>query len=143
MSAEGRAFVDTNVIAYAYDTATEVKRRASLPLIQELWASRNGCISIQVLQELFVTLTRKLARPLEVETARRVTRTMSDWTVHAPVVADVDAAIQLHQHHRISFWDAMIVQSAAALGCDTLYSEDLNPGQRYEGVLVVNPFARA
>jgi predicted nucleic acid-binding protein len=141
MSAEGRAFVDTNVIAYAYDTASEVKRRAALPLMQELWVSRQGCISIQVLQELFVTLTRKLARPLEVETARGVTRTMSDWTVHAPGVEDIDAAIRLHERHRISFWDAMIVQSAAALGCDTLYSEDLNAGQRYEGVLVVDPFA--
>lgn len=142
MSAEGRAFVDTNVVAYAYDTTSEVKRTLALPLVQDLWASRRGCLSIQVLQELFVTLTRKLAEPLEVEIARRVTRTMSHWTVHAPSVADVDAAVGLHSRYRISFWDAMIVQSAAQLGCDILYSEDLNAGQRYDGVLVVDPFSQ-
>ena len=141
MSADGRAFVDTNVLAYSYDTATEAKRAVALPLVQDLWASRRGCLSIQVLQELFVTLTRKLRAPLETETARVVIRTMSHWTVHAPSASDVDAAVGLHSRYRISFWDAMIVQSAAQLGCDVLYSEDLNAGQQYDGVLVVDPFA--
>lgn len=140
MSADGRSFVDTNVVAYAYDAASEVKRAAARPLIQELWESRRGCVSIQVLQELFVILTRRLAQPLEVETAQRATRTMSHWVVHSPSVEDVDAAIRLHERYRISFWDAMIVQSAVQLGCDVLYSEDMNAGQRYDGVLVVNPF---
>ncbi len=141
MSAEGRAFVDTNVVAYAYDAASEMKRAGARPLIQELWESRRGCISVQVLQELFVTLTRSLAQPLEVETARRATQTMSHWTVHSPTVEDVDAAIGLHERYGIAFWDAMIVQSASQLGCELLYSEDLNAGQRYDGVLIVNPFA--
>lgn len=94
-----------------------------------------------MLQELFVTLTRKLVRPLEPDAARQVAQTMSHWVVHSPGVEDVDAAIGLHERHRISFWDAMIVQSVVALGCDVLYSEDLNAGQRYDGVLVVDPFS--
>jgi predicted nucleic acid-binding protein len=141
MSADGRAFVDTNVIAYAYDTASPAKRAAALPLVQELWTTRRGCLSIQVLQELFVGLTRKLAEPLDAETARRVISTMSHWAVHAPDTMDVDAAIVLHGRHKISFWDAMIVRSATQLGCDVLYTEDLNAGQEFDGVRVVDPFA--
>lgn len=142
MSAERRVFVDTSVIAYAYDRASEAKRAAALPVIRELWESRRGCVSVQVLQELFVTLTAKLEKPLGIERARRVIEHTSEWVVHAPNEQDVLAAIRLHERHRISFWDAMIVRSAAVLGSDVLYSEDLNTGQRYDGVLVVNPFAQ-
>jgi len=63
------------------------------------------------------------------------------WTTYAPGSADVLGAIDLHERFGISFWDAMIVQSAAALGCEVLYSEDLNAGHRYGEVLVVDPFA--
>jgi len=141
MSAENRVFVDTNVVVYAYDRASETKRAAALPVIRELWTSRRGCVSVQVLQELFVTLTGKLATPLGIDRARRVIEHTSEWRVHAPNEDDVIAAIRLHERYRISFWDAMIVRSASVLGCDVLYSEDLNAGQRYESVLVVDPFA--
>lgn len=141
MSAEPRTFVDTNVVAYAHDTLSETRRGAALPIVRDLWLSGCGCVSIQVLQELFVTLTRKLARPLETEPAREVIDVLSHWTVHTPTPVDVDEAIRIHGRYDISFWDAMIVRSAAALGCETLLSEDLNAGQRYDGVLVVNPFA--
>jgi len=60
--------------------------------------------------------------------------------VHEPQPSDVIAAIDVSDRYRISFWHAMIVRSAAALGCDVLYTEDLNAGQRYDGVLVVDPF---
>ena len=98
-------------------------------------------VSIQVLQELFVTLTRKLPRPLDGDAAESAVEDFALWTVHAPAAGDVLAAIRLHDRHRIPFWDAMIVRSAAQLGCDVLYSEDLSAGQRYDGVLVVDPFA--
>ena len=81
--------------------------------------------------------------PRTTPTTPSFTRTsdFARWTVHAPGADDVLAAIRLHRRHRMSFWDAMIVRSAAVLGCDTLLSEDLNAGQRYDGVLVVDPFA--
>ena len=141
MSAEPRTFVDTNVVAYAYDTLSVTKRKAALPIVRDLWLSGHGCVSIQVLQELFVTLTRKLAQPLEAEPARDVVEALSHWTVHAPTPADVEEAIRIHGRYGIPFRDAMIVRSAAGLGCETLLSEDLNAGQRYDGVLVVDPFA--
>lgn len=142
MSVESRIFVDTNVIAYAYDRASETKRASALPVIRELWESRRGCVSVQVLQELFVTLTAKLDKPLGLERARRVVEHTSEWHVHTPNGEDVLAAIRLHERYRISFCDSMIVRSASALACDVLLSEDLNAGQRYDGVLVVNPFAQ-
>ena len=141
MSAEERAFVDTNILVYAHDTTAGAKRYAAVALVERLWDSGNGCVSIQALQELFVTLTRRLPRPLDPEAAKDVVEDFERWTVHAPASEDVLAAIDLHGHHRISFWNAMIVRSAAQLGCNLLYSEDLNAGQRYDGVLVVDPFA--
>lgn len=140
MSADGRAFVDTNVLVYAHDTSAGPKRDIAVALVGQLWASGNGCVSIQVLQELFVNLTRKLPRPLDANRAARVVEDIARWTVHAPDAADVFDAIRLHERYRISFWDAMIVRSAAVIGCETVLSEDLNAGQRYDGVLVVDPF---
>ena len=142
MSVEaGRSFVDTNVFVYAHDATAGPKLERARALVGDRWRSRDGCLSVQVLQELFVTLTRRIATPLDSPTAATVVGDYAKWTIHAPASADVLAAIELHQRSSISFWDAMIVQSAAALGCDILYSEDLNAGQRYGGVQVVDPFA--
>jgi len=141
MSVDGRAFVDTNVLVYAHDTSAGAKRTTAAALVERLWESGHGRVSIQVLQELFVNLTRKLPRPLDTDAAANVVEDIARWTLHAPDAEDVLAAIRLHERYRISFWDAMIVRSAAALGCETLLSEDLNAGQRYGGVLVVDPFA--
>jgi predicted nucleic acid-binding protein len=141
MSADGCAFVDTNVLVYAHDTSAGTKRDTALTLVEGLWESGHGCLSMQVLQELFVNLTRKLPRPLGTDAARDSVEDFARWAVHVPDAEDVFAAIDLHERHRISFWDAMIVRSASELGCERLLSEDLNAGQRYDGVLVVNPFA--
>jgi predicted nucleic acid-binding protein len=140
MSAESRSFVDTNLLVYAHDTTAGTKREAARAVVEDLWKTERGCISVQVLQELFVTLTRKIPRPLDVAAALTTVEDLARWTVHAPNTDDVIAAIRLHERAAISFWDAMIVQSAAELGCAVLYSEDLSAGQRFDGVLVVDPF---
>jgi len=142
MSAEApRAFLDTNVLVYAHDGAAGVKRERARELVQGLWAERRGGVSIQVLQELFVVATQRLPNPLDSRQAAAVVTVFARWMVHEPQSSDVIAAIDVSDRYRISFWDAMIVHSAAALGCDVLYTEDLNAGQRYDGVLVVDPFA--
>jgi predicted nucleic acid-binding protein len=135
-----RRFVDTNVLVYAHDDSAAGKRDQARALVEQLWQSRDGCLSVQVLQEFFVTVTRKIARPLGPETAKEIIADFSRWRVHAPAAGDVLAAISIHQDTGISFWDAMIVRSAAETGCPVLYSEDLNAGQEYTGVLVENPF---
>jgi predicted nucleic acid-binding protein len=109
-------------------------------LIRELWRTGEGCLSIQVLQEFYVNTTQKVAKPLEPEVAAQLIADLSVWQVHRPGVEDVLDAIRLQERHQISFWDAMIIASALQLGCQTIWSEDLNPGQVYGRVTVVNPF---
>lgn len=142
----GFAFVDSNILIYAHDESAGIKREAARAVIERLWEERSGRLSVQVLQEFFVNATsrsgrRKLERPLEVQEAREVVEDYSRWVVHRPGAADVLAAIDIHHRVGISFWDAMIVQSASSQGCEVLFSEDLNDGQIYEGVRLENPFA--
>ncbi|MGH3200397.1 MAG: PIN domain-containing protein [Streptosporangiaceae bacterium] len=135
-----RQFVDTNVLVYAHDVTAGDKHSRARALVEELWDTREGCVSVQVLQEFFVTTTRKIPKPLNAQAAARIIDDLVHWHVHAPAAIDVLAAIDIHQRTGASFWDAMIVRSAKELGCQTLHSEDLNPGQAYEGVQVHNPF---
>lgn len=142
MSAElQREFVDTNVLVYAHDTSAGPKHARAKQLVSGLWANGNGCLSIQVLQEFYVAITRRVSRPLDPETARRRIEDLSYWLVHSPVAADVLEAIRLHQAARLSFWDAMVLTSASRLNCRTIWSEDLNAGQIVAGVAVRSPFA--
>lgn len=133
-------FVDTNVLLYAYDTAAGQRHDHAAGLVDRLWTERSGAISVQVLQEFFVNATRKVAVPLSPEAAVDRLRSLSRWRVHSPLADDVVAAAALSHRHQLSFWDAMIVRSAAELHCDILWSEDLNDGQLIEGVHVRNPF---
>lgn len=135
-----RRFVDTNILLYAHDDSAGRKQVQARTLVEQLWESRDGCLSVQVLQEFFVNATRKIAKPLNAETAKEIVADYSRWHLHVPAAGDVLAAIGIHQRTGISFWDAMIVRSAAEIGCAVLYSEDLSAGQDYLGVRVDNPF---
>jgi len=136
----GLQFVDTNVIVYAYDDSTGEKHRRARALMSELWDGRKGCLSLQVLQEFYVNITRKVIHPLEADLAGQIVEDLSAWKVHTPGVRDVLEAIRLHRKYQISFWDAMILQSARQAGCQLIWSEDLSHEQVYEGIRVINPF---
>lgn len=136
-----RKFVDTNVLVYAHDLTAGDKHDRARALLEELWHTREGCLSVQVLQEFFVTTTRKIPKPLDTSAATQIIADLAHWHVHAPAAPDVLAAIDIHRQTGSSFWDSMILRSAQELGCPTVYSEDLNAGQAYAGVLVSNPFA--
>jgi predicted nucleic acid-binding protein len=133
-------FVDSNILVYAYDLAQGEKRDRAKNLLLSLWDSGLGCVSVQVLQEFYVNVTRKADFPIPSEQAAQVIQDFSDWTVHRPGIRDVLSAIELHRRHQISFWDAMILQSARQSGCALLWSEDLSDDQDYGEVKVVNPF---
>lgn len=133
-------FVDTNILVYAYDRSAGQKHTLAIQLVEECWENENGCLSIQVLQEFFVSVTRKIAKPLEHQTARQIVADLAHWRLQAPEASDLLQAIDLQQSYRLSFWDAMIVQCAVRLGCKHLLSEDLNHGQVYGDVQVINPF---
>ena len=136
-----REFVDANVLVYAFDSSAGPKQQIAARLLDRLWESGTGCLSIQVLQEFFVTVTRKVPKPLSVDDATGRVRELAAWKVFSPTADDVLAAINVHRHARIGFWDAMIVVAAAESGCDVLWTEDLTNGQLVRGVRIRNPFA--
>jgi len=141
MSVEAsREFVDANILVYAYDSSAGTKKQVAEQLLERLWAAGAGCLSLQVLQEFFVTVTMKVSRPLALDEARDRVRDFKAWRVFAPTVDDVLGAISMQKTSKLSFWDAMVVHAAAESGCDTLWSEDLNDGQTIRGVRVRNPF---
>ncbi len=138
---ENRAyeFVDTNIFLYAYDLSDARKRQKALALIAHLWETGRGCISMQVLQELYVNLTLKIPRPLTPQVATQIISDLGQWRLHIPELGSLMEAVNIQQRNQVSFWDAMIICSAKELNCITIWTEDLNPGQRYEGIDVVNP----
>lgn len=133
-------FVDTNILICAYDRSAGDRHTRARALVADLWRVRRGCLSVQVLQEFYVVGTRKLIE-IAPGDLRMLLADLALWQVHAPTAADVLAAADLHERYQVSFWDALILQSAARLGCPIVWSEDLNAGQVYQGVRVLNPFA--
>jgi len=133
-------FVDSNIMVYAHDRSAGPKNQIAKELIRSLWETRNGCLSIQVMQEFYLTVTQKVPVPLDVVEAARVIDDLSVWRIHEPRANDVLEAISLQQRYRISFWDAMIVHSAIQLGCQVIWSEDMPSEMQYEGIRLVNPF---
>jgi predicted nucleic acid-binding protein len=133
-------FVDTNILIYAHDRSAGEKHLRARELVSELWRSGEGCLSIQVLQEFYVNVTQKVARPLVPEAAAQLIADLSVWQVYRPGTEDVLDAIRLQDRYQVSFWDAMIIACALQLGCQTIWSEELNPGQDYDQVKVLSPF---
>jgi predicted nucleic acid-binding protein len=133
-------FVDTNILIYAHDRSAGAKHEKARELIEGLWESNNGCLSVQVLQEFYINVTRKIGKPLNPEIAKSIVADLGQWTIHSPSAEDILDAITLQQRYGLSFWDAMMLASAIRLGCAVVWSEDLNDGQIYDGVKVNNPF---
>ena len=134
-----RVFFDTNILVYAAvgTGRDESKRKRALELIE----SEDFGTSAQVLQEFFVTVVRKASRPLS---AAQALDWIEQWAAFPCQAIDhqlVRIAIKQSERFAISYWDAAILVAAEALGTDTVYSEDLNDGQRYGRVRVANPFA--
>lgn len=134
------SFVDTNVLVYAEDRDAKTKHQVARDLVVKLWSERSGVLSVQVLQEFYVNVTRKLKKPLSSAKALEVVEEYLTWTVIENTGKLLTTAVELQQKTRLSFWDAMVVQAAIDGGCDTLYSEDMNAGQRFGPLVVVNPF---
>ncbi len=136
-----REFVDANVLVYACDSSAGAKQVMAAQLLTRLWDERRGCLSVQVLQEFFVTVTKKVRQPLSIDDAAAWIRDFAAWRIFAPAAEDVLAATALHRQASISFWDAMVVEAAAQSDCDVLWTEDLSDGQILRGVRIQNPFA--
>lgn len=133
-------FMDTNVLVYARQADETVKQPVAAGWLAHLWDSNEGRVSAQVLNEYYVTVTRKLDPPVTVADARADVADLAGWQ---PVGIDSDlvaAAWDIEDRYGFHFWDALVVAAAQAAGCDTLLTEDLQDGQDLDGVVVVNPF---
>ena len=139
MSADS-CFVDTNVLLYAADPSDTRKHEIAKSLIENLWRSQTGVISTQVLQEFCFNLRRKFRPPLSIaETVERVSNYLS-WPTVTNTVESTIAALEIEAEHQLSFWDALIIHAAQVSDSKILYTEDLNHGQVFGSVRVVNPF---
>jgi predicted nucleic acid-binding protein len=133
-------FVDTNVFIYALDPGDRGKQEAANRWRAELWKSRRGRVSYQVLQEFYVKVAQKWPRVRE--RARAEVRDLLAWR---PVAADaelIERAWKIRDRYRLSFWDALIVSAAKSASCRYLLTEDLQPNQEFDGITVINPFSR-
>jgi len=135
-----RTFLDTNIIVYAFDSSAKRKNEIARQILVDLWNSREGLISTQVLQEFYVTITQKIPKPLDRKLAIQVIQDLLRWDV---IINDGDAiieAIDIQTKHKFSFWDAMIIQAAIKGGAELILSENLASGRRIQGVTLKNPF---
>jgi predicted nucleic acid-binding protein len=136
----GRTFVDTSVLIYAHDMDAKSKHAIAGDILRELWSKRTGVLSMQVLEEFYVNVTRKIASPLPKDSARVVVSSYSIWGMET-TPAELSVAFRIEDESRIGFWDSLIVAAAAKSGATRLLSEDLNPGQKIAGLRIENPFA--
>jgi predicted nucleic acid-binding protein len=133
-------FVDTNVLVYARDASDPEKLAAAEAWMEHLWTSVSGRLSVQVLQEYYVTVTRKLDPGLPVDEAREDVRDLAAWRPVRIDEAIVDAAWRIEDRFELSFWDSLIVAAAHAAGCDVLLTEDLQHDLVIDGLRIADPF---
>ncbi len=134
----GLAFFDTNILIYTDDASAPAKQARAIRLVTDYQRRAMAVVSLQVMQEYFVAVTRKLG--VDPELAQCKVELIGRGQVVRFVESDVIAAIELHRLTRISFWNAMIVHAARLAGAVVLYTEDLQHGAVLGGVPVVNPF---
>ncbi len=135
-----RVFVDTNVLIYAHDLDAGDKHAVASAILRDLWSSRLGILSTQVLQEFYVNVTQRIPSPLSRAPARQIVRSYFVWQVEVLAPDMILRASDIEERHQLSFWEALIVAAALEGGARKLLTEDLNPGQTLEGMVIENPF---
>lgn len=134
------ALLDTNILLYAISTAPEEAGKKAIT--RQLLAGSDWAVSVQVLQEFYVNATRPPAPAMDHATAREALEQLLKRPVIANDAALLRRALALRERYGLSFWDANVVAAAGQAGAAILYSEDMNDGQDYDGVQVVNPFVQ-
>jgi predicted nucleic acid-binding protein len=131
-------FIDTNILIYAEDRGMGTKHQIAVDLVARLARQDIGALSTQVLAEYYNAATKKLR--MSSEEAEETIRDLSCWKIHRPSHADIVNAIALQRRYRLSWWDAMILNSAIESGAGILWSEDLSNGQEFGSLVIRNPF---
>ena len=141
MMAGELTFVDTNVLVHAHDRSETRKQPLAQALLEGLWASRTGTVSTQILSEFYVVATRRFDPPMSRRAAREVVSLYATWPLVQVDLPLILAASQLEERHRLSFWDALVVEAGRRAGATRLVTEDLPGARRIGGVRIENPFA--
>lgn len=134
---ESRVFVDTNILIYAIDADAGEKHVRAQGVIEEIWLSKSGVISTQILSELTVNLRKKLH--MKWGDIRQIVEPYQSWTVIGIEQKDPLLATKIAEEHGTSYWDALVLRASIKSKCAFLLTEDLNPGQEIEGIKVINP----
>jgi predicted nucleic acid-binding protein len=134
-----KTFVDTNVLIYAHDVDQKQKHPVARRLLIDLLRTRTLVLSAQVLQEFYVNVTRKIAKPLTKRAAREIVDDFSVWSIDT-TASEIATAFRIEDESRIGFWDALICASALKSGAKVILSEDMSHGQTIAGIRIQNPF---
>ncbi len=138
-----KRFVDTNILVYAYDADEKEKHPRASTLIKELWDKDIGVLSLQVLQEFYVTVTQKIEKPIGPDTAKQIIEDyVAAWEIVEPSVKTLLAALEAKEKYQFHFWDAMIFAAAKEAGAQIVYTEDFQHGREIEGMQFINPFKK-
>ena len=139
MTPTAKTFIDSNILIYANDKDEPVKQSIAIQALDELWSNGAGSLSVQVLQEFYFNITRKIRKRIDKAEALAIVDEYSEWcgvtTAH-----EVQSAFRIENTAKISFWDALIVACAQKNGATRILSEDLQHGQIIAGIEIVNPF---
>ena len=135
-----KVFLDTNIIVYAHDRSSGEKHAVAREIMDYLWESRKGVISVQVLQEFFVCVTKKIVKPLHLKNARTILEYLLNWDVVVNDKYVTLKAIDLQEKYRFSFWDSLVIQAAIQGKARILFSEDLADGQVVKDLKILTPF---
>jgi predicted nucleic acid-binding protein len=138
-----RVFVDTNILVYTRDASELVKQKQASAWMKNLWNLGAGCLSFQVLQEFYVTVTEKLKPGLDPSVARSDVRALTAWHPISVDTRVVEGAWSIQDRYFLSWWDALIVSAAQVGNCRYLLTEDLQEGQVFGTVEVINPFLKS
>ncbi|MCY4586031.1 MAG: PIN domain-containing protein [Bryobacterales bacterium] len=133
-------FVDTNVLVYRHDSSDPAKQSRANDWITLLASRRSARISFQVLQELYVTLTRKLKPDYDTREAQDIVRDLAVWRPVTVDLAAMERSWHLQQRYSLSWWGSLIVAAAQSCECSVLLTEDLQHGQIIDGIRVIDPF---
>jgi predicted nucleic acid-binding protein len=135
-----RVFLDTNVLVYLFDADDPAKQRRAQELLSNRELRAQMILSTQVLQEFYVSVTRKLAIPLDPDTAFKAVQDLTAFPIVQIDTPLILLAIRRSDKAKLSFWDALILESALVAGATALYSEDFQNGEVFGRVRIMNPF---
>lgn len=142
MPNESAVLVDTNVFVYAFTLQDPAKFSRSNEVLAEIASNELGCVSTQVLNELFSRITRGVQDDDGIAEAENyILAIIHNWEVFDTTHQTVTEAMRGVRQYQIAFWDSLIWASAKMSGIQTILSEDFSHGQNIEGVTILNPFA--